>query len=147
MLRIEVAVEIKRSIEEVWAYVADPSKLPEWDSGALEAKASEMPLHKGSTVMLVLKFLGRRIETTLEVTQLEVNKTFSVRATRPFPFDVTYTVEPVDGGTRVREVAEGETRGFFKLADPIIENITERQAQADLETLKALLEARVPAKA
>jgi uncharacterized protein YndB with AHSA1/START domain len=145
MLRLEVEVVINRPLEEVWAYVIDPDKIPEWDSAVLEAKASEVPLRKGSTVTMVGKFLGKRFETTLEITDLVPLKTYSVKATTPVPFEATNTFERVGGGTRIREAVQGETRGFFKIGDPIFMRILKRQSEGDFETLKELLEAQVPA--
>jgi uncharacterized protein YndB with AHSA1/START domain len=145
MLRTELSVDIKRPLEEVWAYVVDPSKVTEWDTAALEVRASETPLRVGSKITMVGKFLGKRFETTMEVTELEEHKTFSFKATKPMPFVGTYTFERIGNGTRFREVAEGETHGFFKVADPVFERIVKRQTKADLENLKELLEAQVPA--
>jgi hypothetical protein len=45
--------------------------------------------------------------------------------------------------TRVLQVAEGESGGFFRLADPIIARTLRKQLQADLETLKTMLESGV----
>src|SRR5260370_95471 len=36
MVKVEASVDINRSIEEVFAYVTDPTKTPEWSSSALE---------------------------------------------------------------------------------------------------------------
>jgi hypothetical protein len=94
---------------------------------------------------MVAKFLGRRLETTIEVTEIEEGKKFSFKATTPLPFVGTYTFERIGGGTRFREIAEGETKGFFKVADPIFERMLKRQTKADLENPKELLEAQVPA--
>ncbi len=52
----------------------------------------------------------------------------------------TYTFEEVSAGTRLTRIAEGETRGFFKLAEPLIERAVERQVKNDLEMLKDILE-------
>jgi hypothetical protein len=47
----------------------------------------------------------------------------------------------VSGGTRLTRAVEGEPGGFFKLADPPIDQALKRLVRADLETVKDLLEA------
>jgi hypothetical protein len=49
-------------------------------------------------------------------------------------------VEPVDGGTKVTDHYRGETRGFFKVAEPIAVRLAKRQFENDSENLKTLLE-------
>jgi len=121
------------------------AKVPEWDTAALQVTASETPLRVGSKVTMVGKFLGKRFETTMEVTGLEEHKKFSFKATKPMPFVGSYIFERIGNGTRFRQIAEGETKGFFKVADPVFERIVKRQTKADLENLKELLETQVPA--
>ena len=90
------------------------------------------------------KFLGRRFETPFQITAIEPNRRFSYRATGgPLP-DQRWTLacEEVSGGTRYTQVVEGEPRGFFRLADPLLERALRRQFRADLETLKDVLEAQ-----
>jgi hypothetical protein len=54
---------------------------------------------------------------------------------------VETTLEPVDGGTRVTSVYRGESRGYFKLAEPVITRLTRKQFETAAENMKALLEA------
>lgn len=58
------------------------------------------------------------------------------------PAEIGYIVEAVEGGTKVTAVAEFETGGFFKLADPIIARMDQRQYETNLRNLKDLLEAQ-----
>ena len=71
MVRVEASVDISRSTEEVFAYVADPTKAPEWMSGILENTVEGGgPIHIGSRIHGVTKIL-RRFEYTGEVTQYD----------------------------------------------------------------------------
>ena len=54
--------------------------------------------------------------------------------------ETTVTYEPVDGGTRVHQVAKGDPRGFFKVAEPVLVKLVRRQLKGSLENLKDLLE-------
>lgn len=140
MVRVEHSLMIERPPAEVFAYTTDPRNLPEWQSTALEAR-SEGPVREGAHLTEVRKFLGRRMETELEVTAYEPDRRFALKViSGPVPFSTEQTLEPSDGGTRVTIVLEGEPGGFFKLAEPLVERAVRRQIQGDFEQLKDILE-------
>ncbi len=146
MIKVESTTVINRSVAEVFAYMSNQENVPEWNSLVLESKA-EGPMRRGTKVHQVAKFLGRKIELTSEVTEYEPNKKFAAKASAPFPLTITNVFEAAGGGTRVMATAEGEVGGFFKLGEPIVGRIAQKQFQAQLDTLKEILEAQVPAKA
>ncbi len=45
----------------------------------------------------------------------------------------------------MKQVFEGEPGGFFKVGEPLLVRIAKKQIQAQLDTVKELLEARTPA--
>jgi uncharacterized protein YndB with AHSA1/START domain len=145
MVKFEVAVEINRPIDEVFAYMADPTKTPEWNSIVEEARPSETPVRRGTTISSRARFLGRKIDSTFEVVEYVPNKTFVQRTDKPFPFTITNVFEAAGKATRVKGAFEGEPGGFFKLGEPILARIAKKQFQAQLDTAKELLEARTPA--
>jgi len=145
MVKFEVAVEINRPIDEVFAYLDDPSKTPEWNSIVEEARPSETPVRRGTTISSRARFLGRKIESTFEVVEHVPNKKVVQRTEKPFPFTLTNVFEAAGKGTRVTAVFEGEPGGFFKVGEPILARIAKKQFQAQLDTMKELLEARTPA--
>jgi len=89
MVKVETSVVINRPIAEVFEFVVNPEKWPQYDSGLLEAaKTSKGPMDVGATWQEVRKFLGRRIESTNAVTAYEPNKKFSFKSTSgPFPVE------------------------------------------------------------
>lgn len=141
MIRIELSIDVDRSPSEVFAYLTDAERLPQWQSSAVEAhwEGEKTP---GARVKEVRKFLGRRMESELEVTEYEPDRRFALKVlSGPVPFSVQHTLEPHDGGTRLTFVGEGEPGGFFKLAEPLVARTAERQFRGDFETLKDVLEA------
>jgi len=144
MTRAEVDVVIERPLEQVFAFISDPSRWPEWTSGLLEGHASETPIRKGTQLTAVMKFLGRRIDTRIEITEYELNKRVASRTTSPVYMEHSYTFETTKGGTRVHFLAEGESSGLFKLAEPVISRMYQRQSEGDFQTAKEILEAHVP---
>ena len=143
MLRVEASVEIARPPEEVFAYACEVDNLPLWLTGVIEAKqTTEGPLRKGTELEHVLTFLGKRFTARFETTEYEANHRIAFRAiSGPVDMETTVTYELVAGGTRVHEVAEGDPRGFFKVAEPVLVKLVRRQLEGSLQNLKDLLEA------
>jgi uncharacterized protein YndB with AHSA1/START domain len=143
MARAEVSTTIKRPVEDVFAVLSNPENSPKWSSSSLESKiTSAGPMGVGSTTRSVTKLFGRRIESESEITEFEPNRKFAAKSkSGPFPVQVSGTVEPIEGGTRVNVIIEAEPGGFFKLAEPLLVGMAKRQFQGDLDTLKDLMEA------
>jgi uncharacterized protein YndB with AHSA1/START domain len=144
MIRFQFSLDIDRPPAEVFAYVTDAERLPEWQSSAVEARWQGEKA-RGARIHEVRKFLGRRMDSDLEVTEYEPDRLFALKAVSgPVPFSVHQTLEPRDGGTRLTFVGEGEPGGFFKLAEPIVGRVAERQFKGDFETMKDILEGGAP---
>lgn len=139
----EHSVVIDRPVEEVFAFATDPNNDPLWQSTSLETQqTSEGPVDVGTTFHNTSKFLGRRIESTYEVTENEAPHRQCVRVTSgPIPGSGCYLFESADGGsTRFTQTFEAEVGGFFRLAEPLVGRALRRQMQADMETLKDMLD-------
>ncbi len=145
MVKIELSVHIDRPVAEVFKYLADPTNLPEYASMFDEARLSETPIRVGTKVHARASFLGRKIESSFDVTEYELNRRFVTKTDKPWPLSRADTYQPEVGGTRVEVVLEGEPGGFFRLGEPIVARIMKKQAQAQLDTAKEILEARIPA--
>ena len=142
-IRQEHSVVIERPVEEVFAFATDPNNDPLWQSTSLETEqTSEGPVDVGTTFRNTSKFLGRRIDSTYEVTENDPPHKQCVRITSgPIPGSGCYLFEPADGGsTRFTQIFEAEIGGFFRLAEPLVGRALRRQMQADMATLKDLLE-------
>jgi len=147
VLKVEISCEIRRPVEEVFAYATDPAKTPEWKTSVLESRAEPVgPMRVGTQIHTVMRLLGRRIEGTAEVTELVPNRKLVQKTKFPFPVEVTCLAEPTSAGTKVTATAVAEPGGFFKLAESLLVRIAKTQGHAELQTMKRLLEAREPAK-
>jgi uncharacterized membrane protein len=144
MIKVNNSVVIERPIAEVFAYVTDIEKMPVWSSEVERAwKTSEGPLDKGTTFSSEAKLLGRRIENTIEVTEYEPNSKWSLKPTSgPVSGEIEFHFEPVDGGTKFSVTLDADTGGFFKLGEPIVNRMLQRQYETNSATLKDLLEAQ-----
>jgi uncharacterized membrane protein len=142
MIKIESSVQINRPVEDVFAFVTDIEKLPLWAGPVTEAKqTSEGPIGVGTTQIQSAQFLGRQMETTQEVTEYELNKKLSTKSTSgPLPLEIHYIFEPVGEGTKITLEADLDAGGFFKVAEPLVGRMLNRQTASDAQTLKDLLE-------
>jgi carbon monoxide dehydrogenase subunit G len=147
MARYEASVVINRPVEEVFEFVTNPKNDLLWQSGVLESEqTSEGPMGVGTTLRSVSQSMGRRMEGTWEVIEYKANKKITTKAASgPISAETSLAFEPVEGGTRISLVGEGETGGFFRLAEPIVVRIFQRDLEASLATLKDILEAEAEA--
>ncbi len=143
-IRQEHTVVIERPVEEVFAFTTDPKNESLWQSTSLETEqTSEGEVDVGTTFRNISKFLGRTIESIYQVTENDPPHKQCVEVTSgPLPGAGCYLYEPADGGsTRFTQTFETEVGGFFKLAEPLVARAIRRQMEADMATLKDLLEA------
>ena len=142
-MRYELAVEIARPPAEVYAYLADPTHLPEWQEDVEEVRdAPGGPLEAGSTFTEVRSFLGKRAESTLSVAAAEPGTEFSLATVSgPVQVSIRHRLEPAGAGTLVLVEAEADAGKLLGLGGPLLRKAAERRARGDFERLKALLEA------
>ena len=142
MIEVEHTLEIERPAEEVFAYLTEVSRLPEWQASA-ESAELEGELREGARIREVRTFMGRRATSTLEVTEYDPPGRFSLRVVEgPIRYSVEHALEPLDGRTRVTFVGRGETKGIPRLMQGAVRRAVERQFVKDLEAFKRTLEAR-----
>jgi uncharacterized membrane protein len=147
MIKINYSVVIDRPLAEVFAYVIDIENMPVWSSEVEKAwKTSEGPMGKGTTFSSTAKVLGRQIENTIEVTDYEPNSKWSLKPTSgPVSGEIEYHFEPVASGTKFSVALDADAGGFFKLGEPIVNRMLQRQYETNGATLKDLLESEAEA--
>ena len=121
MNEFTIVTTIGRPVEEVFAVIGDVARTPVWTPGLREARqTSDGPLEPGAVLVYRGTFLGRSYESPAVCTALTENKQFATKSTAgPFYIEIDTTVEPVAAGTQVTGFYRGESRGFFKLAEPL----------------------------
>jgi uncharacterized protein YndB with AHSA1/START domain len=140
VIEVEHTLEIGRPVEDVFAYLTDVARLPEWQSSA-ESAELEGELREGARIKEVRSFMGRRAASTLEVTEYDPPRRFSLHVVEgPIEYAVEHALEAVDGRTRITFVGRGETRRVPRLMQGAVRRAVERQFVKDLETLKLALE-------
>jgi len=142
MNEFTIVTIIGRPVEDVFAVIRDVDRAPLWMPGLSEAGiTSDGPLEAGSTMVYQGTFLGRRYDMHAECTGLTENKHFATRTTAgPFYLETDAVLEPVAEGTRVTSTFRGESRGFFKLAEPLVVRLSKRHWETAMDNARALLE-------
>ena len=142
-MRYELAVEIARPPADVYAYLADPTHLPEWQADVAEIRgAPGGALSTGETFTEVRSFLGKRAESTLEVIAAEPGQELSlITVSGPVRVEIRHLLEPAGEGTRLVVEAEADLGKLVGLGGPLVRRTAERRARGDFRRLKALLEA------
>jgi carbon monoxide dehydrogenase subunit G len=145
MPRVEEEIVIDRPPEEVFPFVTTPENDLEWLSTAVERqREAEGPIEVGSRIHAVDKFLGRRIESTLEVTEHQPSTRSTIRLEGPISAKGTYVLEPAGAGTRFRWILDAEPGlgGLYlgKITDPLVTFVFRRRIKSDLRRLKGTLE-------
>jgi uncharacterized membrane protein len=143
MIQVKVSVHIRRSPEEIFAYLSNFENNPKWQSGMVSAKfTSPGPIRVGSTYSQKARFLGRPVISEFEVVEYEPGRRVKITSTSgTFPITVTRMVEPDgDSGSHVRAIIEGDASGVYRLAEPILARMVQRSVQGDYLRLKSVLE-------
>ena len=144
MAKTVVDIDIMRPPEEVFAFITNFENNPKWQNGMKSCKfTSEGPVGVGTTYDQVASFLGRTIVTKFEVIEFEPDRKVKfVSRESTFPLRILRSVEPIEGGTHVHAIIEGEPTGFlFKLLGPLLDRMVAKSINRDYAKLKSLLEA------
>ena len=142
MNEFEVVTVISRPVEEVFAVIADVAKTPIWTPGLSQVRrTSDGPIGVGASMVYTGTFLGRHYESPVTCTGFAANKQLTTVTTAgPFDLEVDQQLKPTASGTKLTFHCRGDSRGFFKLAEPLVIRLTKRQAETAGQNLKALLE-------
>jgi uncharacterized membrane protein len=141
------SIEIDRPRDEVFAFAADPANTTAWSKNikAVECE-TQPPAAVGSRLRFSAQFLGRALDYTYEVLEIEPGSRFVMAtAEGPFPMETTYTfADAAGGGTRMELRNHGEPSGFAAVTAAVMAGAMRRVNEADLRRLKALLEHTCP---
>jgi uncharacterized protein YndB with AHSA1/START domain len=141
MNEFQFELNIDRPVEDVFAALVNLGRIPDWNLSEVSAEcANGESLGIGSRVVYVGKFLGRTDKSEAEVTELAPSTTYSsTTVSGPFQLDVSNSLETVDGVTRLTSDYRGESRGFFKLAEPVMVRVTKNLFETSMDNFNALL--------
>jgi uncharacterized protein YndB with AHSA1/START domain len=136
-----VSIHLDKPVEQVFAFLMDTGKLATWQSNLIKSEQlTEGPLRAGSRFREVRRINNKETEIEGEITSLEPNKRLETKtSTRPQAM-VSYSLDPEQGGTRLRYKFILITNGLMRLLEPVIASSIKKDTEADFETLKRMLE-------
>jgi len=136
----EITLEIARPPADVFAYLTDVSKLPEWQSSAAEAEI-DGAVRKGARIRERRRFLGRDVRNELEVTRYEPPERFELSSrSAPVSFTIDHALVPAERGTRLHVQADVKIGTMMRLAAQAPLKAAEREFRQDFERLREILE-------
>jgi uncharacterized protein YndB with AHSA1/START domain len=143
MAPISASVEIARSPEDVFAYITDVSRHPEWQEGLVSATLeSEGPVRVGSRVVHRRKLGLGTVAATSEITAFNPPEVVGFRGLDgPIRAEGSQRVERVGEGSRVSFEMEMRGHGLGVLMLPAASRQASRQVKESHEKLKRILEA------
>ena len=142
MATTERSVEIPRPPSEVFPWLFEEDKVPQWTTGLEDYERLDSgPLGQGARFRQQLDVSGQRFTVEMEVTEYDpphsAASSFEIRGV-----DVVarYSLADNDGSTRLTQSVEASGGGIKgRLFIPMIQPHLERKLEADLAALKQRL--------
>ncbi len=138
---VSEVIEVPRSIEESFAYVADFTTVAEWDPGIHESRKVSGDGGVGTVYDVQAAFRGKTMPFTYTVTELEENRRIVLDGVGEKATSVdTIAFEAAgDGGTRITYTADFKLKGVLRVAEPFLGSTFKSLARKALEGLEAKL--------
>jgi uncharacterized membrane protein len=143
MATLESQIQIGASPEQVFAFIADLEKHPQWSHCMEIAKTSEGPVGAGTTYQSKGKNFGMTSNEKVEVTAHEPNDRFAWESTGAFgwKFNWAFELQPQEGGTLLTERFEPPKGLAGGLINTLAAGSTRKAMQQGLDRIKETLEA------
>jgi uncharacterized protein YndB with AHSA1/START domain len=142
MARLESSIEIGKAPRQVFAFAAMPAQMQVWMSGVLMTTcAGAEAIGTGSRFQQHWKLLGQVIETIYEVLEYDPDHALAYQGIAgPVCCLVRCSFTPLATGTRLTWCSDVDLRTVFHQQAPLAACVAQRLLEADLLTLKAVLE-------
>ncbi|MFE9102326.1 SRPBCC family protein [Actinomadura geliboluensis] len=134
------SIEIERPAGEVFAYVVDPAKFPEWQRDVMDVRVEGDQV--GSRFTTVRKIGGAERSMTQEITECVPPRRWAAKGVDgPIRPNATVSVEPL-GAERCRVTfgLDFDGRGMAAAVVPMVRRMAAKVAPASHQRLKELLE-------
>jgi uncharacterized protein YndB with AHSA1/START domain len=144
MTSIVASTEISRSPDDVFAYVTDPTRLPEWQESVVKAESSQTPARVGTRARVTRRVGRRELTQSAELADLTPPTRWVVQGLDgPVRGNVIGRIEPLGDRTRSRVTIELELEGhgIGKLLLPLfVQRKAQQEMPRNMQRLKEQLE-------
>lgn len=143
MIRLQGKISIQRPPKDVSAFLADAANERRWQKDVVHLELLEGQAGaSGAKYERVQVVGGRNIKTVNEVVDAAPGKHVAFKATgKAIEYRLDYLLKPVPSGTEVELRLEGEMLGFAAMFEGMASEALAKEVPANLERLKATLEA------
>jgi carbon monoxide dehydrogenase subunit G len=142
-MRCESAVTIGKPPADVFPWLLEADKVPQWMSGLQVYEPLEPgPLHAGSRIRQELTVSGQHLRFELMIAELDAPRRAVLRFEGSgFKAANEYAVTEAAGGSAVTWVISGDTTSFkAKLIAPMVQAKLQEKLDGDLARLRSVLE-------
>ncbi|WP_322411696.1 SRPBCC family protein [Microbacterium invictum] len=144
MFSVTEVVTIARPRSDVFAYLTDAGRRPEWDDTVIsEALTSPPPVGVGSTIHSRMRVMGREVDFDWRVTEYVPPGRMAIVSTKgTFPTSLLFELTDDGAATRVSATIDGEPSGMLRLVEPMIEDTIRSTLATGLGRVRQILESR-----
>ena len=143
MITYEGEIVINRPVAEVFDYATTPANFPQWTDVTSMKRLSDGPSAVGTRLQLEMGRGPMKSRNDFETVRWEQDRnwTFRTVSASPIVWDGMLGFEPQGpDSTLVRSSGQVTLRGWRKLLEPVARGELRKREQAELETLRRLLE-------
>ena len=141
MIHVSHSIDVRRSPEDVFAFMTDPANLHAWQDAEDVEQLTPGPVRPGTRFREVHKALGSRRTEITEVVLFDPGRRFGIRVVDGPPVDGRWDFEAIEDGTRVTMTPHVRLRGPLKPAAPLVALLTVLVFSRFHRRLKRALEA------
>ena len=141
MITFKKHIFINRPKQEVFDFVSDPANAAKWRGTIQSAEwISQGSIGIGSRIRQVSKFMGWKQENTTEVTAWEPPNHITQKMIDGPLFEHTFEFQSKQNGTDFTVTGTMEIKGLLRLLTGLMVRQSENMLEAELSTLKLILE-------
>ena len=138
-----ITITIDKPPETVFAFLADPARLPLWLEAVDGVAFADTPTRRGARFQMARSLPGGRVVDDVEFVAFDPGRRVALESrTGPTPFRYEYALDPTGHGTHLRLIgrisAEGLPGPGARL-DGVATQLFKLGMQRNLHTLKHLL--------
>jgi uncharacterized protein YndB with AHSA1/START domain len=135
MIVVDAKIRVERDIGDVFAYVANPERLPEWNSAVTDVRPDNH-----SEYVMTRHLPTGRATNGLRVMTFEPPSRFAIETTSgPTPFHYEFRFSENEDATSVELHARADLGPVANLLGPVARRALEGGIRTNLETLRSIL--------
>ena len=142
MINVLSSIVIYKPIQQVFDFMSSSENDFQWQYGTLSAASvSKGAARVGASFRSIGHLLGRRNQSTFEITEYEANEKFGFKSvTGPLDSHTLYTFETVRGSTKIDISTEVRAVNVPEIHEGTLAKHLKKQLRENLAMLKGILE-------